>query len=151
VRDLGVFDQVARGGHDDRDAGLVVSAQQRGARGGDDVLTRLFSEIGVLGRRQHQIGRVGKGDVVAVPALGGHSTQAGALRRSHTLWPSAAFACIAAAQHSGRIYGPSQYRDHRACRPRQDDPGRRASETIGNLPRKPGGGRARDGFERYRT
>ena len=41
VGDAGIGQQVARGGHHDGDARLVVGAEQRGAAGGDDVVAEL--------------------------------------------------------------------------------------------------------------
>src|SRR5260370_6624264 len=44
VRDLGMLRQVFDRRHDLGDAGLVVGAEQRGARGGDDVVAHLVRE-----------------------------------------------------------------------------------------------------------
>ena len=85
------------------------------------------------------------------PFLLGRNTRRGsggqtALRPSpFQHWRFRAASVIAAAQHIGRDHGPSQYRDHRARRPRQDHAGGRASEAIGRVPRKPGRRRTRDG------
>ncbi len=45
----------------------------------------------------------------------------------------------------------SQYRHHRPCRPRQDDPRRPAPAAVGRVSREPARRRAGDGFERPRT
>ena len=50
-----------------------------------------------------------------------------------------------------RIHGTAQHRDHRACRPRQDDPGRPAAAAVRHLPREPAGSRAGDGQQRPRA
>ncbi len=49
--------------------------------------------------------------------------------------------------HSGP-YGNPQYRDHRACRPRQDDAGRSAAAPERHVPRQPAGRRTRPRFQR---
>ena len=46
------------------------------------------------------------------------------------------------------VHGTPQHRDHRACRPRQDDAGRPAAAPERRVPRQPAGRRARPGFER---
>ena len=47
-----VFEHMPGGGHQDRHAGLVIGAQKRGARGGDDVMALFGGEIGRLGGRK---------------------------------------------------------------------------------------------------
>ncbi len=68
VRDRGIGQQVPRGGHDDGDAGLVVSTKQRGAARGDDVIPGLGAEIGRHVGRQRQARRVRVDDRAAVVA-----------------------------------------------------------------------------------
>ena len=68
VGDARVGEKVAGGGHDDGDAGLVVGAEQGGAAGGDDVVALLGGEVGRLGRREHEVGCVGKADLAPVVA-----------------------------------------------------------------------------------
>ena len=46
-------DEIGRGGHDFGDAGLVVGAEQRRARRGDDVVADLLGERRVVGEPQH--------------------------------------------------------------------------------------------------
>ena len=59
VLELRIPLQVRDGGHDLRDAGLVVAAQQRGAVGGDDVVTDLLASSGSPPDRGRCSGRPG--------------------------------------------------------------------------------------------
>ena len=74
--DLGIGQQVARGGHDDGDAGLVIGAQKGCAGGGDDVVALLGGEIGRLGGRERELWRIGEGDIAAVVAFVNHGFDA---------------------------------------------------------------------------
>ena len=58
--------QVLGRGHDLGDAGLVVGAEQRRARGGDDVVADLRGERGIVGGAQHRRRIVGQHQVAAV-------------------------------------------------------------------------------------
>ena len=66
VWDLRVRQQVFRHGHDDGDAGLVVSAEQRCAAGRHDVVANLVRQVGRLLGREHLRRVVGQHDVAAV-------------------------------------------------------------------------------------
>ena len=68
VRNLGMREQVLHRRHDFRDAGFVVCAQQRRARGGHDVVADALGKRLVLGAPQHRGRIVGQDDVVAVVA-----------------------------------------------------------------------------------
>ncbi|MEZ5865542.1 MAG: hypothetical protein R3D25_16290 [Geminicoccaceae bacterium] len=66
VRDVRVRHQMLRHGHDDRDAGLVVGAEQRRAAGRDNVVADPGREIGQGRRRQHHRRVVRQDDVAAL-------------------------------------------------------------------------------------
>ena len=68
VRQVRVLQQVARRGHDDGDARLVIRAQQRRPGGGHDVVAHFLRQIGQRLGRQHLAGIVGQDDVLAVVA-----------------------------------------------------------------------------------
>ena len=68
ARQVGVFQQMTRGGHDDGDARLVIGAQKRGAGGGDDIFADLGSEIGEIIGAEREVGGIGKADRAAIVA-----------------------------------------------------------------------------------
>ena len=76
-RQVGVFQEMPCRGHDHGDARLVIGAQQRGARGGHDVMADLFGEIGKLLGRERQVGVVGECDRAAVVAANDAGFDAG--------------------------------------------------------------------------
>ena len=64
--DRRVFQQMPRGGHDDRDPGLVVGTQQGRAAGGDDVVADAIRQMGRAFGRQLQLRRVRETDRATV-------------------------------------------------------------------------------------
>ena len=68
-RQLGMGVQVGDRGHDLRDAGLVVGAQQRVARRGDDVVARARGEVRLGGRIEHGARARQRDDAAVVGAV----------------------------------------------------------------------------------
>ena len=66
-------DQIGRRRDDFRDAGLVVGAEQRRARRGDDVVADLLGERRVVGEPQDRGRIVGQHEVAAVVVRGARS------------------------------------------------------------------------------
>ena len=83
VRNLGMRHQVLGRRHDFGDAGLVVGAEQRRPRRGDDVVADLLGQRGDVGQPQHGGRIVGQDQVAAVVAAMDDRLDAGAahLRR----------------------------------------------------------------------
>ena len=60
--DLWCGKEVARGGHEDGDTGLVIGSEQRGARGGHDIMANFLGQIGEFVGREREVGGVWEGD-----------------------------------------------------------------------------------------
>src|SRR5262249_49443197 len=61
-----VLQQVPGNGHHDGDACLVISPEQGGPAGGDDIFTNFPGQVGRLFRREHQAWVVGKANVTTI-------------------------------------------------------------------------------------
>ena len=59
---------MARGGHDDGDACLVIGTEQGGAGGGDDIFADLGRQIGEITGAEREVGGIGKADRAAIVA-----------------------------------------------------------------------------------
>ena len=83
VRDLGVGQKVAGGGHQDGHTGLVVGPQKREAGGGDDVMALFVGEFGgdVGGEGQRRVIGVGDGPAVVAADHAGFDAGGVELRR----------------------------------------------------------------------
>ena len=68
VRDLRMRDEMGGRRHDLGDAGLVVGAEQRRARRGDDVVADLVCERGTVGQPQHGRRIVGQHEIAPIVA-----------------------------------------------------------------------------------
>ena len=69
VLDFGVFEEVLGGGHDGGHAGFVVGAKEGGAGRGDDVVSDLFGEFGIVGKFDDDVVSIGQDDVLSLVIL----------------------------------------------------------------------------------